>query len=411
MKEVEIKISGKKWEDAIDKAFKKANAKAKIDGFRQGKAPKDVFLKKYGKESLYYDAADACVEDAYMQMLEENKGIQIAARPEMMLKNIDDEGCVFVFKLVEKPKVKLGKYKGLDVKKDKVSVTKEEIEDSINHMRSHYAESVSKDGKAELNDTVIIDFEGFKDGKAFDGGKGENYSLKLGSNTFIPGFEDQLVGVKKGDEKEVKVTFPEDYHEESLKGADAIFKVKVNEVKQTIIPELDEDFFADLGMEGIDSKESLEKQVKENIKAQKDAEAENKYVDELLKAAGANTEVDIPEQMVHEEEDRMLDQYREHLSMQGVTLEQFYQFTGSNEDALRDQMHEEAHNRVLYRLMLEAIAEKEKFEISDEEVDEELTKMSKQYQMSKSEFEKAFGGKEMIRYDIEMRRAIEVLKK
>ena len=214
-KQIEIKIDGKKWEDALDKAFKKANKKAKIDGFRPGHAPKEVFLKKYGKESLYMDAADAVLNDAYEQMLNENKDVELVAQPEIALKSIDEKGVTFNFTLTTRPEVKLKKYKGLKVKKESAKVTKEEINHAIDEMRSRYAETMNKENETvEDGDTAVIDFEGFKDGVAFDGGKGENCSLKIGSGTFIPGFEEQLVGMKKGDEKEIKVTFPKDYHAE-----------------------------------------------------------------------------------------------------------------------------------------------------------------------------------------------------
>lgn len=410
IKEINIKIEGKEWEEALDKAFVKANAKAKIDGFRPGKAPKEVFLKKYGKEALYMDAADIVLDGAYRKVFEDNKDLNIVAQPEIGLKSIDEKGVEFTFKLTLKPEVKLGKYKGLNVKKDSVKVTKEEVEHEIEHLRSHYAENVVKEGKVENGDIAIIDFEGFKDGKAFDGGKGENYSLTIGSNTFIPGFEDQIIGMAKGEEKDINVTFPEDYHSEELKGQPVVFKVKVNEIKEVKIPELDKDFFEDLGMEGIDSKESLEAQVKENIKARRDADAENKYIDELLEAAAKNVEVDIPDVMISEEQDRILRQYEENLKMQGLTLEQFYQFTNSDEAALKEQMKDEATKRVTYRLMLEAIAKAEKIEITDEKANEEAETLAKRYQMPVDEFLKAFGGIEMIKYDLEMRGAIDVLK-
>lgn len=410
IKEINIKVEGKEWEEALDKAFVKANAKAKIDGFRLGKAPKEVFLKKYGKEALYMDAADIVLDGAYRKVFEDNKDLEIVAQPEIGLKSIDEKGVEFTFKLTLKPEVKLGKYKGLNVKKDSVKVTKEEVEHEIEHLRSHYAENVVKEGKVENGDIAIIDFEGFKDGKAFDGGKGENYSLTIGSNTFIPGFEDQIIGMAKGEEKDINVTFPEDYHSEELKGQPVVFKVKVNEIKEVKIPELDKDFFEDLGMEGIDSKESLEAQVKENIKARRDADAENKYIDELLEAAAKNVEVDIPDVMISEEQDRILRQYEENLKMQGLTLEQFYQFTNSDEAALREQMKDEATKRVTYRLMLEAIAKAEKIEITDEKANEEAETLAKRYQMPVDEFLKAFGGIEMIKYDLEMRGAIDVLK-
>jgi len=410
IKEINIKVEGKEWEEALDKAFVKANAKAKIDGFRPGKAPKEVFLKKYGKEALYMDAADIVLDGAYRKVFEDNKDLEIVAQPEIGLKSIDEKGVEFTFKLTLKPEVKLGKYKGLNVKKDSVKVTKEEVEHEIEHLRSHYAENVVKEGKVENGDIAIIDFEGFKDGKAFDGGKGENYSLTIGSNTFIPGFEDQIIGMAKGEEKDINVTFPEDYHSEELKGQPVVFKVKVNEIKEVKIPELDKDFFEDLGMEGIDSKESLEAQVKENIKARRDADAENKYIDELLEAAAKNVEVDIPDVMISEEQDRILRQYEENLKMQGLTLEQFYQFTNSDEAALREQMKDEATKRVTYRLMLEAIAKAEKIEITDEKANEEAETLAKRYQMPVDEFLKAFGGIEMIKYDLEMRGAIDALK-
>ena len=410
IKEINIKVEGKEWEEALDKAFVKANAKAKIDGFRPGKAPKEVFLKKYGKEALYMDAADIVLDGAYRKVFEDNKDLEIVAQPEIGLKSIDEKGVEFTFKLTLKPEVKLGKYKGLNVKKDSVKVTKEEVEHEIEHLRSHYAENVVKEGKVENGDIAIIDFEGFKDGKAFDGGKGENYSLTIGSNTFIPGFEDQIIGMAKGEEKDINVTFPEDYHSEELKGQPVVFKVKVNEIKEVKIPELDKDFFEDLGMEGIDSKESLESQVKENIKARRDADAENKYIDELLEAAAKNVEVDIPDVMISEEQDRILRQYEENLKMQGLTLEQFYQFTNSDEAALKEQMKDEATKRVTYRLMLEAIAKAEKIEITDEKANEEAETLAKRYQMPVDEFLKAFGGIEMIKYDLEMRGAIDALK-
>lgn len=410
-KEIIIKVDGKKWQDALDKAYEKANKKAKIDGFRPGKAPKEIFLKKYGKESLYNDAMNLCVDEAYDRMIEENKDLEIVAQPVLGLNSVDENGVEFKFILTLKPTVKLGKYKGLGVKKDTVKVTKKEVSESIDNMRKRYAENVPKEGKLENNDIAIIDFEGFKDGVAFDGGKGENYSLTIGSNTFIPGFEEQLIGMTKGEEKSINVTFPNDYHSEDLKGQPVVFKVKLNEIKMVKIPELDDDFFADLGLDGVNSIETLEKQVEENLTVQKEQTAENKYFDDLLEAASKNVEVDIPHAMIHEEIDRMLRQYEENLKMQGLTLEQFYQFTSSNEQALRDQMHEEAEKRVLYRLMLEEIAKTEKIEIDDKQADEEAEKLANKYQMKKDEFLKLFGGLEMIKYDLKMRGAMEILKK
>lgn len=409
-KEITIKVTGEEWEKAIDKAFEKANKKVKIDGFRPGHAPKDLFIKKYGEESLYFDAADAVLPDAYAKIMEDNKEVEIVAQPEIEVKSINKDGVEFLFILTLKPEVKLKKYKDLGVKKDSVEVTNEEVEKTIDEMRHKYAETREKDGALENKDTAIIDFEGFKDGVAFDGGKGTDYALEIGSNTFIPGFEEQLIGMKKGETKEIEVTFPENYHSEELKGSKATFKVTVKEIKETIIPELNEDFYEDLNLDGVNSKESLEKEVKKMMMEHKEMHAENKFIDDLMDAVIKETEVDIPEAMVKEETTRILKQYEENLKMQGLTLAQFYQFTNSDEQSLRDQMKDEAVKRITSRLVLEEIAKLEKIEISDEEAEKEATDLAAKYQMEKEEFLKLFGGIEMVKYDNKMRKAINVLK-
>ena len=409
-KEITITIEGKEWEDAIDKAFVEANKKANIPGFRAGKAPKDVFFKKYGKESLYLDAADLVLNDAYQKMIKENEDLKIVAQPEVALRSIDENKVEFLFTLTTYPEVKLGKYTKLGIKKEKVEVTDEEVENGINEMRNRYAENVTKDGAIEEGNIAIIDFDGYKDGVRFEGGKAENYSLEIGSHTFIPGFEEQLIGLKANDEKDIEVTFPDDYHAEDLKGAKAIFKIKVNEVKEIKIPEIDKDFFEDLGMEGIDSLEALQNQIRENIMAHKEHHAEDHFIDEILNKAMENMEVDVPDAMVKEETDRMIRQYEENLKMQGITLEQFYKFTNSDEAALKDQMKEEALKRVKERLLLETIKEKENLTISDEEAMKEAEDLAAKYNMKKDEFLKLFGGIEMVKYDKEMRMALDFLK-
>ena len=410
VKKIEKKVEGKAWEDAKENAFKKANKKAKIDGFRPGKAPKEIFIKKYGEESLFYDAADICLESLYEEVMKENENEEIVAQPEIGLKSIDTNGVEFIFTLTLRPEVKLGKYKGLKVEKEKIEVTKKEIEKAIEEMRARYTENVSKEGAVEEGDTVIIDFKGMKDGIAFEGGTAENYSLKIGSHTFIEGFEEQLIGMKKEEEKDIHVTFPEDYHAEDLKGAPVIFHVKVHEIKQSIIPELNKEFFEDLAIEGVNSKETLEEEVRKNMETQKEVNAENKYMDDLLEAALKDTVIDLPHAMIHEEIDRMMKQYEQNLQMQGISLQQFYQFTNSDEKALRDQMHEEAEKRVKLRLMLEEIAKVEKIEISDKEAQEEASNLAEKYHMEEEEFLKEFGGLDMIKYDRKMRKAMEIIK-
>lgn len=409
-KEIKIKVENEAWKKALEEAFSKIQKEIKIDGFRKGKAPKDIIVKKYGEQNIWLDAADLCIGDAYQKMIDENKDLEIVTRPDGTISAISADYVEFLFTLTLRPEIKLGKYKKLGVKKEDVKVTDEEVNTSLESMRKRYAESVSKDGAVEENDTAIIDFEGFKDGVAFDGGKGENYSLTIGSHTFIPGFEEQLIGMKKGEEKEINVTFPEDYHAEDLKGAPVVFKVKVNEIKETVIPKLNEDFFEDLGMEGINDEKSLKEELKKTIEARKQSESENKFIDEILDKAVENMEVEIPHQMIHDEMDRMIGQYEENLKMQGITLEQFYQFTASNEDALKDQMHPEAEKRVASRFLLEEIAKAEKVEINKDDVKEEVKKLAEGYQMSEEEFLKLVGGEDMIEYDLKMRKAIEILK-
>jgi len=408
-KEIIIKIEGADWDKLLDDAFKKANRKAKIAGFRPGKAPKSIFIKHYGKESLYYEASNAAIEKAYEKLLDENQDLDIVAEPRVDIESIDDTSITFKFTVTLKPEVKLGDYKGLKVKKEKVEVTDKEVQESIDHMREHYKENVTKEGKIKKGDIAVIDFEGFKDGEPFKGGKGENYSLEIGSNTFIPGFEEQLIGLKAGDEKDLDLTFPEDYHAEDLKGAKVVFKVKVNEVKEVIIPELDKDFFDDLGMEGIDSKEALEKQVRENITAKKEKEADDKYLDALLEAAAKNAKVDVPEVMIEDEQQRMLKEYERNLQMQGLSLDQFFKFTGLTKEKMMEEYKETATKRVTYRLVLDAIIEAEKIDATDEEVDAKIEELVVKFHMTKDEFINQYGT-ETVKYEIKFDKVVALLK-
>lgn len=407
--EVTVKIDGDAWKNAIDKVFTKKQKTVKVDGFRQGKVPRNIYEKKFGKESLYLDAADAVLQDAYAKAMDDSKLVPVV-QPEVNLKNIGEEGVEFTFKIITKPEVKVNKYKGLNIKPEEVEVTDEEINHELSHLLERYTELVTKDGEVKNGDVAIIDFEGFKDGEAFDGGKGENYSLEIGSNTFIPGFEEQVIGMKAGEKKDLNVTFPEDYGAKDLAGAPVVFKVKVNEVKEKKTRELDEDFFEDLGMEGIDSEDKLKAEIKESIKAQKEMDAENKYVDSLLEGVSKNVEVDIPEEMVNEEVDRLMGRFAEQMKMQGISLDLYYQFTGSNEEQLRSQMEKEAFNNVLYRLMIEEIQQIEKIVVSDEDAEKEAEELAKKYQMDKEDFLNQFGGLEMVKYDLEVRKVIELLK-
>ena len=407
---IEIKVEGKEWTDAVDKAFKERVKKVEVDGFRKGKCPKNIYDKKFGQDYLL-DAADLVIQDAYIKALKENDLVPVV-QPESNLKSLDEKSVTFTFKIITKPEVKIKKYRDLGVKPNEVKVTKEEIDHELGHLLERYEELVNKDenGKVENGDVAVIDFEGFKDGIAFDGGKGENYSLEIGSGTFIPGFEEQLVGMKSGEEKEIKVTFPEDYMEESLKGQEVTFKVKVHEIKTKEKRELDEDFFFDLGIEGVNDEKSLRKEIEANIKANKDMEEENKYIDKLLEEVSKNVEVDIPEEMVDEETDRLLRRAEQQMAMQGISLDLYYQVTKSTEKDLRNQLEKEAYQNVLYRLMLEEIMNMEKIEVSEEEAMEEAKRLAERYNMELDDFLNEFGGIEMVQYDQEMRKTIELLK-
>ena len=408
--EVKVEITGKDWEKKLDETFKKIIKKVKIDGFRPGKAPRNIYEQKYGKQSIVVEAVDSCMNEAYVKALKEFKGEPIM-QPTVGIEKADETGVIYVFTFTTKPEIKINKYTNLGVKKDSVKVTKKDVDNEIEKMRKEYADLTVKDGKAEKGDTVIIDFEGFDGDKAFEGGKAENYALELGSNSFIPGFEEALVGVKKGDKKDVNVTFPKDYHAEELKGKPVVFKVLVHEVKTKVYPELDEDFFLDLGLEDVKTKEDLEKKVKETMTEQREYEAENKYVDELFEALLKETSVEVPHELIHEELNRMVEQYAERLKMQGITLEQFYKFTNSSEEALKAQMHEEAEKRVKLRFAIDEIIELEKIDATDEEANHDAEEKAKKHGMDKDEYIKAFGGLEMLKYDIKVQKVLDILKK
>lgn len=408
--EVIIEINGDEWEKILDETFKKVIKKVKIDGFRPGKAPREVFEKKYGKAALVMDAAEDATQKAYKKALDEFQGEPII-QPTVAIEKADENGVTYKFTFTTKPEVKINKYTNLGVKVPKVKVTEKDVEEEIENVRKQYADLQVKEGTAAEGDTVIIDFEGFDGDKPFAGGKAENHSLEIGSHSFIPGFEEALVGLKAGDKKDVNVTFPEDYHEASLKGKPVVFKVSVNEVKTKVYPELNEDFFLDLGLEGVKTTEDLKKTIKEAMTTQKEYEAENRYLDELFEALLNEVEVEVPHELIHEEVDRMVGEYEDRLKMQGLTLEQFYKFTNSNEESLRSQMHEEAEKRVKLRFAVDEIINLEKIDATNEEAEQTAAEKAEKQGMDKDEYVKAFGGLEMLKYDIKVQKVIDILKK
>lgn len=407
--EIIVEIKGEEWNKILDDTFKKVIKKVKIDGFRPGKAPREVYERKYGKSSLVVEAVDMAVSDAYTKALKEFKGEPII-QPSVAIDKADEEGVIYKFIFTTKPEVKIKKYTNLGVKKPSVKVTDKEVEEEIQNIIKEYADLQVKEGAIEDGDTAIIDFEGFDNGKAFEGGKGENYSLEIGSHSFIPGFEEALVGHKSGEEVDVNVTFPEDYHAEDLKGKPVVFKVKIHEVKTKVYPKLDEEFFKDLGLDDVKNEEELKKTIKDGIKSRKEYDAENKYTDELFEALLKETTVEIPHELIHEELDRMVEQYAERLKMQGLTLEQFYKYTNSSEEALKGQMHEEAEKRVKLRFAIEEIISLEKIDATDEEAEKEAQEGAKKHNIDKDEYVKAFGGLEMIKYDIKVKKVMDLMK-
>ena len=410
VKEVVIKIDGETWTKAIDRVFKEKQKTVKIDGFRKGKVPRDIYEKHYGKESLFLEAADSVLQQAFIEALSESK-LQPIIQPSVDLTSIGEDHVEFKFVITTRPEVKIKKYKGLNVKPKEVKVTKEEVDHEIEHLLEHYAEMRTKEtGKVEKGDIAIIDFEGFKDGKPFDGGKGENYSLEIGSNTFIPGFEDAVIGMKIDEEKDINLTFPENYGAADLAGKDVVFKVKVNEIKEKVSRELDEDFFDDLGLEDVKNEKDLRTKMKESISDQKKLQVENEYIEKLLEEVSKNVEVDIPDELVQEETRSLKDKFAHQLSHQGINLYMYYQFTNSTEEDLMNELSKESYKNVLYRLMLEEIQTLEKIELEEKEVEKEIENLAEKYQVTKEEFLEQFGGVEAVKYDLQMNKTIEKLK-
>lgn len=407
--EITVVIDKEEWAKALDKAYKKKNKEVKIDGFRKGAAPKDIFIKKFGIESLYMDAVDQVVDPAYKKALDEAK-ITPVIEPKLDIKSVTEEAVTFVFTLIERPEVKLGDYKNLGIKKESPKVTKKEIEEEIKNLRDKLAEITLKEGgKIEDGDTAVIDFKGFVDGKPLEGGTGENYPLQIGSHTFIPGFEEGLVGLKSGDEKTLELTFPEDYVED-LKGKKVKFKVKINEIKTRVLTELNEDFYKDLGYEDMKTKEELEEEVKKTISLKKEEELDDKYTEECLDKAVSNMTVSLNKEIVDDEIHHMIHQFEQRLASQGLNIEQYYQFSGMTHEKLHEQMHDEAEKRVKYRYLIEAVSEKENISVTDEETEAKAKEMSENYGISKDELIKAYGSLEVIKYDIKMHKALEIIK-
>jgi len=404
-----VEVSAEKVNEGLTAAFNKVVKTVNVPGFRKGKMPRPMFEKRFGVESLYQDALDILLPEAYGNAIDET-GIEPIDRPEIDIEQME-KGKELIFKATVqvKPEVTLGEYKGLEVEEFDTTVTDEDVTKELETLQNRQAELVVKEeGTAELGDTVVLDFEGFVDGEAFEGGKAENHSLELGSGSFIPGFEEQLVGVATGESKEVEVTFPEEYHAAELAGKPAVFKVTVHEIKGKELPALDDEFAKDVDDE-VETLDALKEKIRTRLEDSKKHEAEHNLRDTLVEKAAENAQVEIPEVMVTNEVNRMLQEFEQRLQMQGMNLELYFQFSGQDENALREQMKEEAVNRVRVALTLEAIVKAENIEVTDEEVNAELEKMAGMYNMTVDNIKQALGGLDGIKGDLQKQKAVEFL--
>lgn len=406
--EFSLELKGKEWVSLQDSAFEKVSKKAKVDGFRPGKAPREMYEKKYGKQDILYEAADMAIKKEYERLLTKEKVMPVI-EPKVDLVKCDEKELQVKFIFVLEPKVELGKYTNLGVKKEKVKVEKDEIEHRIHHLLEDYAEVMEKeDGKVADGDVAIINFAGYKDGVAFDGGTAENYSLTIGSKTFIPGFEEALIGMKKGEEKDINLTFPEDYMSEELRGQEVVFKVKVNEVKTRVVPKLDKDFFEDLAMEGVTNKEELEKEIKYEIEHQKEHEQEHVYEEKCLDKAAENMKADICEELVLDEAEHMYSDFMQRMKMQGINEEMYFEFTKTKKEDLMNQIKPDALKRLKYRYLLKEVINVEKIKVTDKEAEKKLEEMAKMYNVDKETILKEVS-LDNIKFDLMYEKALNIV--
>lgn len=413
MMEVKVTFTTEEWKNAQEKALEKLAKNVKIDGFRQGKAPmKMVKSRVGGKAAILEEATDVVLKKSYAAILLDNN-IQPVGQPQVQIDELTEDVLKVTVTAPVAPEVTLGQYKGLEVKKGTVKVTKKEIEAELANYQNQFAELIIKEeGTVENGDTAVIDFEGFKDGVAFEGGKAENHSLEIGSGSFIPGFEEQVIGMKVGgEEKEINVTFPEEYQSAELAGQEAVFKVKVHEIKTKVLPDIDDELAKDVNIDGIETLADLETYTKEQIKNKKQTEVESKFSDDIFNAVIENTPLEVPEAMIETETQTMLREVEQNLSQQGLNMELFQQLTGKTMEDMKTEMSEQAEKRVKFNLILAEIAKAENIEISDEEVDDEIKEIAtyygREFDEVKTIFEAQMG---QIKSDLATRKAVQLIK-
>ena len=408
--ELTCTLEGEEWQKAKDASFKKLAAKVEIKGFRKGQAPKSLVSKYISSNEILLEAAEALAQEALNKAIDEHD-VTLIDRPELKIDDLNDDKCVMTFVCPVLPDVKMGDYKKIKYKKDDVKVEDKEIDDQIADLLDRKADlELKEDGEVEDGDTTVIDYEGFLDGVAFEGGKGENYDLVIGSHSFIPGFEEQLIGMKAEETKDIDVTFPADYHAEDLKGKAAKFTVTVHEIKKKVLPELNDEFVKELKYENVNTVEELKNFTRENITKRKESDAENKAENDLMDKLAEMTEVEIPEVMVKSELDSMIQNYEQRMMQQGFSLAQFLQITNQTIDQLRESMKEDAVKRIKINLGLSEIAKKEKVEVNDEDIDAEFKKLSDMYGIETEEVKK-YVPESTLKDDIRLQKTLDLLKK
>lgn len=407
---LKVTVPAEKVDKALDQAFKKVVKQINVPGFRKGKVPRPIFEQRFGVEALYQDAVDILLPEAYGEAIDET-GINPVAQPEINVTQIE-KGKDFEFEatVTVEPEVQLGDYKGLEIEKQDSELTDEDLQEAIDHSLGHLADMVVKeDGAVENGDTVNIDFDGYVDGEQFEGGQADGYDLEIGSGSFIPGFEDQLVGVKTGEGKDVVVTFPEEYHAEELAGKEATFKTKVNEIKYKEVPELDDEIANELDSDA-NSVDEYKENLRKRLSEQKAEEAENVEKEEAINKATDNVTIDIPQAMIDTELDRMVQEFGQRIQQQGLDLQTYFQISGQDESQLREQMKDDAEQRIKTNLTLSAIADKENIEANDEDIDKELEKMSKQFNISVEDIKNTLGNTDIIKNDVRIQKVIDLLR-
>ncbi|WP_281532870.1 trigger factor [Anaerocolumna aminovalerica] len=405
-----IESSAEEFEAALEKAYQKNKGKMNVQGFRKGKAPRAIIEKMYGAGIFYEDAANIIIPDAYEKAAEESK-LDIVSRPEIDVVQIEKgKSFIFTAEVAVKPEVTLGQYKGIEVEKKSVEATEDEINAELDKVREQNSRTITVDDRTvQSGDIAVIDYEGFVDGTPFEGGKGENYSLTIGSHSFIDTFEDQLIGKNIGEEVEVNVTFPAEYHAAELASKPALFKVTIKEIKVKELPELDDDFAQDVSE--FDTLADYKEDIKKHILERKEKDAKRAKEDAVVEKIIENATMEIPDAMIETQTRQMADEFAQRLQMQGLTVEQYFQFTGMNVQKLLEEMKPQAIQRIKTRLVLEAIVKAENITISDEELEKEITNMASSYQMEVDKLKELISDreKEQISLDLAVQKAVDVV--